>query len=657
MKYLFLLSFFSIIKCTNLFSQTITIDAFQDATFQNFGDGSDITAEVVKSPGFKFQIVKEAGIEKAQIKSEANPEFNDVAIGVPASISIGMVYMIKDPFVTDDKILIKIIKNGEFRIITLIVSKAPPPIKCIPKEPEKKDCPANMDFEHKFGEDVLRYRKNTIVYIYDFNKDPSKRGFYKVVKKENVLKASVANFNNETLRPKNRLSFKVLNINRFMYDVAIADSVIHFDSEPSALFTRMFLGDSTLLGSLMNTFTSNSTKIQSAEGDVINRIKENLSCFVQKYNWLQNKMLDAYDPCGTFFCCYSIDYLDLANNLASIRTDAVTLQTSLEKKKKIVTDNEKKISDCDVNDKAIAANKASIEAFKKLSATEQENKKEELNALNKTKADLDEKAKDCTKEKKEGYQSSIDGTNKELLDFTAINNLLTNLPSDKEIKRVIVFLRNMVIQNQTYLKDYIPLNGNKLDLKISIASKDSIFKYFSIPEYKNDPIRIEIPILWNPFVSFSSGSFVGLGKNLLNKTYTWQAKTGNNNTIDSSKYTLVEKGYTLPPMGFAALGSVEWKASNSFGIGVSVGVGLTIESTPRLAYLAGGSLFFGELRQFAITGGFVGMQVNKLSNNFQEITDNQVIYRSNPNVEYYKELKVGGFISLTYTLFKASKSK
>jgi hypothetical protein len=68
-------------------------------------------------------------------------------------------------------------------------------------------------------------------------------------------------------------------------------------------------------------------------------------------------------------------------------------------------------------------------------------------------------------------------------------------------------------------------------------------------------------------------------------------------------------------------------------------------------------LCFGDLRQFTITGGFAGMQVNKLTNNFQTIADNQTIYSSKPNIDYYKEFKVGGFISLTYTPFKVYKTK
>ena len=174
---------------------------------------------------------------------------------------------------------------------------------------------------------------------------------------------------------------------------------------------------------------------------------------------------------------------------------------------------------------------------------------------------------------------------------------------------------------------------------------------------KNDPLQIQIPIVGKPFVSFSSGSFIALGKNMQNKTYAWQETVGNNNTVDSSKYTLVESGYTLPPMGFCALGNLEWKISRSFGLGGSAGVGLSIEKSPRLAYLGGVSLFFGDMRQFTITGGFAGMQVNKLSNNFQTVSDNQTIYSSKPNIDYYKEFKVGGFISLTYTPFKVYKTK
>lgn len=724
---------------TNSFSQKITIDQFENMSIAKFdpvnGNAPDITSKDIEK-GFKIQIMDIIGIDAIKTKNAAGQFVNATTIETTTNAKL---FTIINPKLEDDGniLLIKLIKGEGEKTLTLTVKASPsgatpPSIPCVPTQP-KTDCKPVKGYENLFGEDSTYYDGRKIVYVYDFNKDPAKREFYKItrtkadnkqkinkieielkskkatqetakkefnkvksdnVKKEALLKATedvekqkfelkeakkayvlkqeVINFNKEKLTSKKNIKFKIYNINKFMYDVSIADSVIHFDSEPSALFARLFIGDSTLLGSLMGAFSENITKQSAGLEGLNNKIK----CFVDKYNWLQNKVLDAYDPCYSFPCCYSIQYTELANDLSVIRADAVKIQMQIDAKKKIVEDNKKEIDACEKNEKDIKDNSAAITKCereikdikqkittlsgeeKKKKEEELAKKEEELKKIQEDKIKFDKINSDkCAEGKKDEYMKKKEAAEKELSEFSVINTLLTNLPSDKEIKQVIVFLRNMVEQNNSHTTDYISLNGNMLDLTVTITSKDSIFKYFSIPEYKNQPLRIQIPIVGKPFVSFSSGSFIATGKYLQNKTYAWQETVANNNTVDSSKYTLVESGYTLPAMGFCALGNLEWKLSRSFGLGGSAGVGLSIEKSPRLTYLGGVSLFFGDLRQFTITGGFAGMEVNKLTNNFQTIADNQTIYSSKPNIDYYKEFKVGGFISLTYTPFKVYKTK
>ncbi len=590
MKYILSISLILFIWISS-FSQTITIEKFENDTIDKFdlvnGVSNEITRKDIKD-GFTIQILNYSNIENVQQKNSINKFTN---IKNPKSTTNSKIYDVKEPETENNKTVhIRITKGQEHRTITLIITDNDTPTgiidnssPCDLKEPTN-NCEVLMDYEHNFGEHVKFYDKRTIVYIYDFNKDSSKRGFYKIEAEADSdsdsdsdklkLKKSIANFNRETLTPKKNVKIKIVNINKFMYNVAVADTVINFSSEPSELFNKLFIGNDALLGSLISTFSEKTIAESNYKG--IEAIREEVNCFVKDYNWLNNKALEAYDPCFSFPCCYKIEYTELANKLARIKGKAIELKAQLIK---------------------------------------------------------------------------------ENIDQSEINVLIENLPSDQELKKIIVFLRNMVAQNQVHTADYIPLNGNILDLKISITPKDSIFKYFSIPEYKIKPILIQIPIIWKPFASFSSGSFFALGKYLQNKTYSWQPIIINNNIVDSSRYALVESGYTLPPIGFCAFGNIEWKVSRSFGIGASVGVGLTIEKSPRLAYLAGASLFFGDLHQFAITGGIAAMQVNKLTNSFQTISENKIVYDYKPSIEYYKELKFGGFVSVAYTPFNIKKTK
>lgn len=690
---------------------TLTINEFKSQDLEEFdGNGVTITTKKLQD-GFTLRIKSSTSINKVELKKDGT--FSENILPPPTSdASYSMIYTGVKPAIIGGIVEIQLTKTGESPVIVRLIVDQKDQVDTKQTELCKKD------YDNMFGEQARYYDKNKIVYVYDFNKDPSKREFYKITLYHDTLKRELVNFNKETLTSGKNVKFKIYNINKFMYDVSIADSVIYFDSEPSALFSRFFLGDSTLLGSLMGTFSDNITKESNQEDSKL--LMSKILDFVTKYNDLRKTALDALNPCHEFTCCNSLDYAWFLNSLAQIKAQSENVKRKLNKakndtgkeecnkqiklkaqaehtiknlnfailkldiriegltlKNNTLRNNVDKIKDdIKVIESQVFYSKGPDSLTKRAQLVrleaEQTSKNNELatSLLDLSKAMKDRDSLDL---KSFEFTSSIDSleynisevcktdANTDIQDMIdaleASNYLLSNLPSDTVIKKLIVFVNHMVIQNNSYTSDYISLNGNMLDLKIKISSKDSIFEYFSIPKYKNDPIEIQIPILGKPFVSFSSGSFIALGKNMQNKTYAWQETVGNNNTVDSSKYTLVESGYTLPPMGFCALGNLEWKVTRSFGLGGSFGVGLSIEKSPRLAYLGGVSLFFGDLRQFTITGGFAGMQVNKLTNNFQTIEMNQTIYTSKPNIDYYKEFKVGGFISLTYTPFKIYKTK
>jgi hypothetical protein len=460
--------------------------------------------------------------------------------------------------------------------------------------------------------------------------------------------------NTELLCPGSDAYLKLVNINKFMYDITLSDTLVNFDSEPSELFTRLFLGDSTILGSLLNTFTSNESVPANANGlDVAHEPNQapnaqpcdnqNIACLIKGYltmcSQLHAKMLRAYNPCSAFPCCdeqITADYVALADKLLDIRLAAAALQQS---------DNNAK------KDLAVAKNKQaafqSQDSLTKVIAQKQPTdvQQNQLDALKKT----------INGDNAANVQAKIKSLNETIAANSGLADLVTNLPTDADLRKIIVFLNNMVQRNDQELYP-LPTDGNRLDLTLNIRSKDSIFKYFSLPQYNNPPIHYGIPIVKRAFVSFSSGTFIGFGNGLTTKTYTWQQIPDNTNTIqDTGNYLLVANGWTMPPIGFSALGNVEWKMARAFGIGVSVGVGLTLEASPRAAYLAGGSLFFGDLRQFALTVGVVGIGVDQLTNQWQTVADKNIIYTTKPDINYYSELKLGGFLTLTYTPFTTTK--
>jgi hypothetical protein len=231
-----------------------------------------------------------------------------------------------------------------------------------------------------------------------------------------------------------------------------------------------------------------------------------------------------------------------------------------------------------------------------------------------------------------------------------------HLPTEADLKKLAVFKDNIIKSN---LEELYPLHvgPNGLDFSMTIQSRQGVFDYFSLQPRTKLSIYQFIPVVCKTQMTFSLGPFAGFSNNLQNVTYTWQQLANNSNmVISGANYILVPSGYSHSAPGIAAMANIEWKYTGSLGLGVSGGAGLTAEQNTRLAGLAGGSIFLGNWRQVVITAGVLAIDVNRLTNNWQTVADKQVIYTSQPPLSYYKELRVGGFVSLTVTPFKLCKN-
>jgi len=387
------------------------------------------------------------------------------------------------------------------------------------------------------------------------------------------------------------------------------------------------------------------------------QLLNDIQCFMTMYNALKAKLLEAYDPCSTFPCCYSIDYSIIGKQLSIVNRDIAVLQLAMAQKRKKLSDDSTQVVDCNKKQATLDKANSDIKAITaKPAASRTSDEKDKLDALNKSLHDLQNAV--CPKDQITSLTTEIDQLKLDLQTADVITALQTKLPPEQELRGLVVFINNMVAQNQAVISEPIQMRANRLDITINIRSKDSVTKTFLIPTYNNPSIGLEIPVLWHPFISFSSGSFIATGSYLQNKTYDWQPQANTNNTVvDSAHYILAETGYTPPVMGFSALANLEWKVNRTLGWGLSGGVGLTIETKPRLAYLGGGSIMIGDLRQFTFTGGIAIMQVDKLNNGLQAVADQRIIYTSKPSIGYTKVVKTGGFVALTYTPFKVGKRK
>jgi len=140
-------------------------------------------------------------------------------------------------------------------------------------------------------------------------------------------------------------------------------------------------------------------------------------------------------------------------------------------------------------------------------------------------------------------------------------------------------------------------------------------------------------------------------------TYSWQQLPSNGNNItNTSNYVLTQSGFTPLPVGICVLGNKDFGrkhkeivAKSEFRFVLSSGVGLTLINRAQLVGLLGCGISVGKL---AFNVGGAVTAVNKLTNNLQAVYEQQIEYSSAQNVSYYKELKAGGYFSVSYAINK-----
>jgi hypothetical protein len=230
-------------------------------------------------------------------------------------------------------------------------------------------------------------------------------------------------------------------------------------------------------------------------------------------------------------------------------------------------------------------------------------------------------------------------------------------PTEEQLRNLVLFSKNFLKENYTFSTPPIYSLGNRLNIKINIDSKDDLkeIKERIIPT-DHQSLEIEGPVLNKWLFSFSSGPFIAFHDALYETNYQFQRIPSSGNLIDeNSLYTLTPSGKTNPPLGLSALAHFENKLAGNFGLGFSVGVGLTIETKPRPVFLLGPSIFIGDKNRFVLTAGVAAMQVDVLK---KDLYPNGLVYKNSEMLQYYKDLRMGGFFSLTYTLFTIeSKNK
>lgn len=499
--------------------------------------------------------------------------------------------------------------------------------------------------------------KGTLVLIYDFECER----FFRKKKDGSEEEISIGKLR---MKHGQQLRLLIRNVNRYIYDVGISADQYDYDSQVPTLLNEFFFSDSskifsTLSDAAKQSFSSNESEYKSYYED-FNKALRNL---LENLNDLKTKRLKAYMKCETFDCCeardWETEFKDLLNTLSYLQTTAINLRTQLlaEGSKEEIIENVNLYREDYLECRKTIRNfeKLKREANKKIAALSAKNDTAGIRKINE---EIKNAEKDICQNSDE-LNSTLRNEMDKLATLVGIDSLLKLIPPENAITELFLFSNNIIREHGEFRAPPIPAKGNLIDITIHIRPNDtSLAKRYAAYPLKTDSISTDIPVIWKPFVSFSSGSYVTFGNSLYNKTYQWQPLPAGNNTVsDSAKFVLAESGYSSPSAGFAALVNLETEFLPGLGIGLSGGVGLTIEEKPRLSYLGGGSLFIGRQRQLVLTAGIAVMQVNKLANNMQAVFDQGITYTYRPEIQYYKQLKTGGFIALTYTPFKTVKKR
>ncbi len=468
---------------------------------------------------------------------------------------------------------------------------------------------------------------------------------------KNLKPISPREFN---VRYNKKLKFQVINVNRYVYDVGVIADDIQFGSESPAVFNQLFLGAGDFMTNIISELSFTNPDLEKAD-DPITKFLLHLSLFKEYVDSLHEVQINVYTICkGEPPCCNEKDkfsgaFSTLSKLLFEAKSEYINVANEFTK---ILNEQSKRIKDAEeMNAKFQTLLKEEKEKFEK----EKDPKK---------KGEIQKKISE-TEENIVKSKNTIDAAKGRLKEIEErkgnIEKYFTNYFSkitDEELMKLILFSNNYIKDHFAYQSPPIYPQGNRLSLQFGITARDSsLIKKWNINPVYNDSIHLSLPVVGKSFLFFSTGPFLGLSKKTRNEVFNAQAQPNSNNVItDSAKYKIIDGGMASKPLGIAGLATYGIRLWRGGGLGFSAGAGVSIEPRPRPNYLAGLSLFAGDLSQFNLTFGLNFLQVDRFNNTaYSDLTN--TLYDQKPEIEYKRKSEIGCFLSLSYTVFTPNSKR
>ncbi len=569
-------------------------------------------------------------------------------------------------------------------------------IECVPITIDTGACDVSFTRENFFGLDSSTFTQNKKVYVLDFEAEGRHPTLYKIARKK--MRKRITNSEDkwinkpkggalvenehlflipydggsESLNSKDNVEILVNKVNKFRYKVSVKDSIINLISDPPFLLREIFLGDSSgILGSAVDAIKNNfSTKEKNGSSN-LEILVDAIECFEDDYNRLVDRVICSLNRCQDLPCCLDCNevYSRMVKKLTEVyrRIDKEVLEENSINEK---LNKEKGIyKHCSSLEKLKNENTENEKTLQKLKTPQGDAKaKEEIAKIKKEIDNLEKKIKDnktkiaalnkleikCPKNI-QVMKEDINKLKEKLNIIESLKSVKNRLPNTETITELVVYVNSMTRHSQQYFHLIPQLKGEELKIDIRIKANDTITKLDPSAASDVYHYKLQIPIINRWYASFSSGSFVGFGKNLQPKIYDWREIPGPGGIVgDGENFELIESGFEPIPVGFAALINIQKEIRNGLGLGISIGAGLPIRKPIRPSYLGGLSVSFGRERQVVVTGGAMLTAVDVLNRSLST----GVIYNGidGRDIKYNQEFKPGPFIAVTYTPFKRNSS-
>lgn len=228
-----------------------------------------------------------------------------------------------------------------------------------------------------------------------------------------------------------------------------------------------------------------------------------------------------------------------------------------------------------------------------------------------------------------------------LKSYITFNNDLVSAVKTDLSSLIDIFTMSMNISPEFYKYEtsWVPVSGDELSIKIITTPVKDKLKYAPL---QSDSIEYIFPVTRGLRIFFSTGLYI---TNLVNENYSYKAQSLNDTV---TAYSVIKETSSPINAGPVALVHIGTLYKPNFGASFTFGTGFTIEQTPQINFMGGGSILFGQRNRVVVSLLIVTGPVQRLSN---VIELNTPIYETNTTTLTIRNYAYNLGASLTYKLF------